>query len=262
MPKPLQPPPQPLEPVKWEHFLLWKRVRESLLALPDYFSTPTQISGILVTDLFTLNSVLGAMIEEQVVATLNGMRGVWDPDKKYQAYSFVRQPQTFPDVLLRKTTNGQDVLLGIELKGWYLLSKERMPNFRFTVSPSCCNEWDLLLVLPWVLSNVLSGTPIAHHPFIASAKYAALQRNYYWEHEKESQTHGQIALATGVSPYPLKSDPISDKAISDSGGNFGRLARYGIMKEYVDEMLGVDLRGVPVRDWLNFLTKHAEKKSD
>lgn len=262
MPTPTHLPPQPQEPDSWEHYQLWKRVRESLLALPDYFRTPTEIAGLLVTDLFTLNSVLGAMIEEQVVATLNGMRGVWDPDKEYQAYSFVRQPQTFPDVLLRKTTNGQQVLMGIELKGWYLLAKEKMPNFRFTVSPDCCNPWDLIMVLPWALSNVIAGTPVAYHPFIAQAKYAADQRNHYWMHERESQSDAGVTLASGVGPYPRKSDPISDKANADSGGNFGRLARYGIMKAYVDQMLATDLRGVPVRDWLNFLTRHAAPPAD
>lgn len=55
---------------------------------------------MLASDILTLNSALGATIEEQVVATLNTLRPVWDPDKQYQTYGFVRQPQTFPDVLL------------------------------------------------------------------------------------------------------------------------------------------------------------------
>jgi hypothetical protein len=79
---------------------------------------------------------------------LNRIRSVWDPDKEYETYGFVRQPQTFPDVLLRKKTNGSEVLLGIELKGWYLLNNEGMPNFRFTVNPGCCNPWGLLVVVP------------------------------------------------------------------------------------------------------------------
>lgn len=141
-------PPTRQEPTGWAHFELWGRVREAVLALPGYFSTPTVIEGMRVTDIFTLNSALGATIEEQVVKTLNGMRPVWDPDKKYQAYSFVRQPQVFPDVLLRKKTNGQDILMGIELKGWYILSKERMPNFRFTQSADASNAWDLIVVVP------------------------------------------------------------------------------------------------------------------
>lgn len=140
------------------------------------------MDGLLATDIFTLNAALGAMIEEQVVATLNEMRPIWDPDKKYQAYSYARQAQTFPDVLLRKRTDGEDILMGIELKGWYLLAKERMPNFRFVASANACSEWDLIVVVPWALSNVLSGTPVAYRPFIELAKFAAEQRNYYWQH--------------------------------------------------------------------------------
>lgn len=53
--------------------------------------------------------------------------------------------------------NGADVLLGIELKGWYRLAKEEAPTYRFTVTPAACNEHDLLVVVPWVLSNILAG---------------------------------------------------------------------------------------------------------
>ena len=86
----------------WEHSQLYKDVREAIACLPIYFRTETQISGIMATDLHTLNTALGATIEEQVVRTLNLMRNTWDPDEKYSLYSFVRQAQTFPDVLLRK----------------------------------------------------------------------------------------------------------------------------------------------------------------
>ena len=228
--------------------------------MPDYFDAPTQIEGMLATDIFTLNSALGAMIEEQIVVTLNKLRPVWDPEKKYLEFSFIRQSQTFPDVLLRKTTNGQDVLLGIELKGWYLLAKERMPNFRFTASPLVCNPWDLIVIVPWVLSNVLSGRPIAFRPFIESARFAAEQRNHYWQHERDTSANALITLATGIAPYPSKGDKISDFAVADAGSNFGRLARYGIMKAYVDEMLASTVRGVSVKSWLDFFHKHAQEE--
>lgn len=226
--------------------------------MPDHFETPTQVDGLLATDIFTLNAALGAMIEEQVVATLNEMRPVWDPNKKYQAYSFVRQAQTFPDVLLRKRTNGQDILMGIELKGWYLLAKERMPNFRFLVSPDACNPWDLIVVVPWALSNILSGTPVAYRPFVELAKFAAEQRNQYWQYERHTTSNPKVKLSQGVTPYPNKRDPIADKAESDSGGNFGRLARYGIMKEYVEDMMQTIIRGVSVKAWLDFFHQHSK----
>lgn len=112
-PKPA--PPVRVEPTSWEHYALLERIQEAIRALPSHFRTQTSIEGVLATDIFTLNAVLGAMIEEQVVATLNELRPLWDPDEKYQAFSFVRQPQTFPDVLLRKRVNGTETLLGIEL---------------------------------------------------------------------------------------------------------------------------------------------------
>ena len=111
------PPERELPDVSWEHHALHKNVREALATLPVYFRTETHISGIMATDLHTLNTVLGATIEEQVVRTLNLIRTTWDPDGRYALYSFVRQPQTFPDVRLKKAS-ADDTLMGVELKGW------------------------------------------------------------------------------------------------------------------------------------------------
>ncbi len=252
-------PPQRTEPqTSWEHHELWIRVRDALRALPDYFTSETNIEGMLATDIFSLNAPLGTTIEEQVVATLNLMRPVWDPTREYQTYSFVRQTQTFPDVLLRKQTDGQEVIMGIELKGWYLLAKEGMPSYRFTVSPGACTQADLLVVVPWVLSNVLSGTPVAYRPFIELARYAAEYRNYYWEHVRDAKNDRSVILAEDIGPYPVKSDRISDKAASDSGSNFGRIARYGIMDEYMEETRGIVVKGIPAKDWSAFFKRHKE----
>ena len=125
-----------------------------------------------------------------------------------------------------------------------------MPNFRFTVSEHACNAWDLIVVIPWSLSNVLAGTPVAYRPFIELAKFAAQQRNHYWQYERDTGSDSSIRFARGITPYPVKGDQISVKAAADSGGNFGRLARYGIMKQYVEEMLAADVCGVAVKDWL------------
>lgn len=254
--------PERTDPTGWEHYELWRRVHEAILALPLHFRSETVIEGMLATDIFTLNSALGATIEEQVVATLNSLRPVWDPDKKYQTFGFVRQTQAFPDVLLRKKTDGQQILLGIELKGWYILSKEGEPSFRFTTSPKACNPWDLIVVVPWALSNVLAGSPIVYPVFIDLACYTAEQRNYYWQYERDAAGRREVTLATGAIPYPAKSDKISDKAVEDPGTNFGRLARYGIMEEFVETTMDTPVRGVPATDWLNFFkrgVREAEK---
>lgn len=257
MPSPASAPLREEPAVIWEHYALWHRVREALFALPSYFRTETNIEGMLASDINSLNAALGATIEEQVVQTLNSMRAVWDPEDEYRTFAFVRQSQTFPDVLLRKRTNGQEVLMGIELKGWYLLAKEGMPNLRFTVTPSACAAPDLLVVFPWILANVLAGRPVVFAPFIELARYVAERRNYYWQHERGTTAESGIRLAEHISPYPVKSDLIADRAIADSGGNFGRLARYRIMDEYLDQMKQTRVRGIPVRDWVEFFRRHA-----
>jgi hypothetical protein len=254
MPKPASPVKK--EPTTWRHFKLWSRLRDAIFALPSHFNSSTTIDGMLAPDVFTLHGALGATIEDEVVKTLNRIRSVWDPDKEYETYGFVRQPQTFPDVLLRRKTNGHDILLGIELKGWYLLNSEGMPNFRFTVNPQCCNPWDFIVVVPWVLSNVISGSPIVYDVFVEMARYAAAQRNYYWQYGRATADDATITLAKDLKIYPLKKDKISDKAVYDPGQNFGRLARYGVMNEYVKRMMTTSVRGISAEEWLKFFKTH------
>lgn len=246
----------------WPHFRLWSKVQEALRALPGYFQTKTNIEGVLATDIFTLNSALGAAIEEQVVSTLNSMRSLWDPERQYTAYLFARQSQTFPDVLLRKRTNEgrYDVLFGIELKGWYLLAKEKEPNFRFRVNREACDVPDLIVTVPWVLSNVLSGTPMVHQPYIELARYSADYRTHWWQVIRRATGSPNIKFAAGVAPYPKKSDKIDDVPEHDSGRNFGRMARTGIMDSFIAESLDLHLSGIPAREWISFFSRFVDNR--
>ncbi len=245
----------------WDHYHLYKDVREAIGCLPIYFRTETHISGIMATDLHTLNTVLGATIEEQVVRTLNLLRNTWDPDESYALYSFVRQAQTFPDVLLRKTSGGE-ILMGIELKGWYLLAKEAEPSLRFQSTAAACAKQDLIVVVPWVLGNVISGSPILFEPFVESAEYAAAYRNYHWQHVRRTKQDMGIEIPAGVAPYPTKSDQILDKPNADGGGNFGRLARTGMMESYMEKLDDVQLCGIKTVYWRQFLKTFQESTTD
>ena len=245
----------------WEHYALYESVREAIATLPVYFRTETHIAGVMATDLHTLNTVLGATIEEQVVRTLNLIRNTWDPRGRYALYSFVRKPQTFPDVRMEKVS-GDDILMGIELKGWYLLAKEAEPSLRFQVTPAACASQDLIVVVPWVLSNVISGSPILFEPFIESARYAAEYRNYHWQHVRQTTQDNSIETAPHARPYPSKSDPISDRAIADGGGNFGRLARTGMMDDYMLKLNDVPLCGIKTIFWRDFLKAFRESATE
>ncbi len=248
-------------------YKVFSRVREALFALPNYFRSDTSIEGILATDIFTLNTAFGATIEDQVVSTLNRMREVWDPDEEFIYHRFVRQPQTFPDVVLKKDTvitddQHNEILLGIELKSWYLLAKEGEPSFRFQVTPNACAEQDLIVVIPWTLNNVISGYPRIFPPYVELARYAAEYRNYWWECIRKTKLSTEIVSPKDVSPYPQKSDNISDKPISDGGNNFGRFARTGIMDNYLKVAKRESLCGIDAEHWLNFFRIFQEEKGE
>lgn len=254
--KPVPVPSRQLPDQKWPHQGLYKRVREALLSLPLHFRTQTYIEGISAIDIFTLNSALGATIENQVVNTLNLMRSVWDPEDRYRQCAFTRQAQTFPDVRLRRmmeeVTGSADVLMGIELKGWYLLAKEAEPSFRFSVTPAACANADLIVVVPWALTNVISGSPMVFPPYIEAARYAAEYRNYHWQHLRDAKGESAIKQPEGVTPYPRKSDHICDDPVADKGGNFGRFARTGLMDEYLSRAKAELLAGIRAEHWLSF----------
>lgn len=248
-------------------YKVYERVREALFALPTYFRSDTSIEGILATDIFTLNAAFGATIEDQVVSTLNRMRDVWDPDEKFMYHRFVRQPQTFPDVLLKRDANRTDenqseILLGIELKSWYLLAKEGEPSFRFQVTPAACAKQDLIVVIPWALNNVISGYPKIFSPYVELAKYAAEYRNYWWESIRKTESSTEIVSPQNVSPYPQKSDEIADKPVYDGGNNFGRFARTGIMDNYLEIAKRESLCGIGAEHWLNFFRIFQEEKDE
>ncbi|MBI4319864.1 MAG: hypothetical protein HY675_15345 [Chloroflexi bacterium] len=198
-----------------------------------------------------------------MVRTLNEMRPIWDPDDRYRLFAFTRQAQTFPDVLLRRLpeTGVPDILLGLELKGWYLLAEEGEPSFRFTVTPAACNPQDMIVVVPWALSNVISGSPRAFQPFIESARYVAEFRNYHWRYLKTTSLIAEVSSPVGIKPYPRKSDRISDRPKEDAGGNFGRLARTGVMDEYIAAAKAERLCGIEARDWLAFFKIFQEQRT-
>lgn len=253
---------------------LVKNVRDALAALPAHFVSKTFIEGLEAGDLFSLNSLLGGTIEIQVVQTLNRLRAVWDPGTTWQEYEFVRSAQTFPDVRLTtsspsKVAAGEGVVLGIELKGWYLLSREGEPSFRYSVSRNACDVHDLLVVVPWHLSNVLSGDPVVYAPFVESARRAADTRNDYWRiYRRENdvaagkdrgENYYVVTSPQGLRPYPAPKSNISDKPAQDSGSNFGRVARAkGLMDEYVAEALQARVSGIEARHWVAFFKAYAE----
>lgn len=198
-----------------------------------------------------------------MVENLNDLRELWDPDGKYEVYSFVRQAQVFPDVRLQTTAPGvpeaDGVLMGIELKGWFILAKEGEPSFRYKASPLVCSPQDLLVVFPWGLDEVISGTPRLMRPFIEEARYAAEHRNHYWRVLRGvSGANAEVIEATVITPYPLKGQKFNDEPRKDRGKNFGRVARGGLMTDFITALLQQPVSGIPAKHWQSFLRIFAE----
>ena len=237
---------------------LVENVKSALRAIPMHFSSTINIEGMAATDLFAMNTLLGGAIENQAVAALNEMRTVWDPKDKFFNYEFRRYAESFPDVRLE--SNEDDTpLMGIELKGWYLLAKEEEPSFRFTASADAMTEYDLIAVFPWSLSNVISGTPILYSPFIEQGKYAADRRTHYWENRSEK---AKPVVHPKTHPYPPARAKCSDKVTDDPGGNFGRIARIeGLMDDWVSATMETNLAGIPAKWWVNFLKIFKDTKA-
>ena len=246
----------------WAHHRLFAKVREAVFAVPGHFRSEVVIRGVQVTDLFNLNALLGAAIEAGVVSTLNSLRPLWDGDERYAMYSFVRQPQTFPDVRLQNSADPDDILLGIELKGWYLLAKEKEPSFRFLATPQACAKPDLFVVYPWHLSEVVSGVPRLAEPYVELARYVAEYRNHHWEHLMSHRRSPRIIPAAAGRRYPSKTDEILDRAEDDAGRNFGRIARTGLMDAFCEAAGARLLAGIPARHWRRFFKMFTETATD
>lgn len=242
---------------------LHENVRRAISTIESSFSSPINIEGIDATDLFSMNTLLGSAIEVSTVQTLRSLREVWDPDNEWVDYDFFRFPQSFPDVrLVRCEDIFSEPEIGIELKSWYLLSKEAEPSFRHRVTSSACNPWDLFVIVPWSLSNVLSGTPIVYSPWIEQAQYVSEMRNFYWLNTRKDgkpSPRDAVEIPDDVYAYPPPNSLISDKPLADKGSNYGRIGRvHELVGSWTRQCLDIPLLGIKALDWVLFLKEHTE----
>ncbi len=57
---------------------------------------------------------------------------------------------------------------------------------------------DLIVVVPWVLANVISGSPILFEPFLEVASFAAAYRNYHWGHVRQTRMDAGVDVPEGI----------------------------------------------------------------
>lgn len=233
-------------------------------SLPAECVIENTYSGILATDLFSLNTLLGSMIESKVVAFLNSHRDLWDDSGDWKDCHFIRSNESFPDVRLVNVADKRNVVLGIELKSWFILSKEGEPSFRYKTASEACDKGDLLCIVPWYLSDAVCGNPVLTSPWVFSAKAASEMSKRHWVYLRQcntpkSLTQRGLSTPDGIKPYMENArDKTNYTPLEDGGNNFGRLARTGIMDNFVKETLMTDILGIPANNWRLFLKAHTD----
>jgi hypothetical protein len=112
------------------------------------------------------------------------------------------------------------------------------------------------------LDEIISGAPKLYRPFIEEARYAAEHRNHYWETRRDvPAVQARVELSPINEPYPSKSQKFNDTPVADKGGNFGRVARGGLMTNFITALLDQPISGIPARYWQGFLEIFSEGAS-
>lgn len=259
----LSPKADELPAADWPHKLLWDRVKDALSALPEHFDFPTVIEGVPAPDIPSANTFLGSGIEAHIPKALNRLRAMWDPEGKYEDYAFVRQPQVFPDVPFRQMKPDGETLFALEIKSWYALAREQEPSLRITVNAKWCHPADLVVVYPWALSNAIAGRAMLFPPFVTGCRTAARVRNAYWEKRGKTAADKKVVPPKGTPKFwPAKGSEFNDSAPADKGGNFGRLARTGVMDSFISRLFEEQaIADIPLGAWQKFLTIYATSGS-
>ena len=133
------------------------------------------------------------------------------------------------------------------------------------MTPGACNIPDFIVVIPWLLSEVISGTPKLLIPYKESARFAAEYRNYYWQESRLARNENpdiQMPSKEYRHPYPGSKQESSDKAAADKGGNFGRIARAGILDTFVEKIKSLDYLGIKINHWITFFKAISETSTD
>ena len=101
-------------------------------------------------------------------------------------------------------------------------------------------------------------------PYIELGKYAAEYRNFRWMTARENSTRStSIVRPPEVyrRPYPQSKVEASDKAENDKGNNFGRIARSGLLDDYLLKIKAIDYLGIKVSHWMKFFRVMSENRT-
>ncbi|MFN0036360.1 MAG: hypothetical protein ACKVUS_14945 [Saprospiraceae bacterium] len=125
--------------------------------------------------------------------------------------------------------------------------------------------WKSIRDLIETLPDVVAGTPALLFPYLESARYAAEYRNYYWVNSRETTGQRSTDIIRPPEalrrPYPKSKMESSDKAEGDKGNNFGRIARAGLLDDFLEKTKLLNYLGIRVAHWMRFFKAMSENKT-
>ncbi|WP_293913164.1 hypothetical protein [Deinococcus sp.] len=221
------------------------------------------------------NNYVGQGAEEALIQILNSTRFkiLWYPLIHWNNLSrlkFIRNTVQFPDIHLIDTLDNT-ILLSIESKTWFLFSGDDI-TARFHVSPTYIKNDTLIVIFPWVMSKLISGSPIMYEPYICNARELAELRDKTWgagglkafrkglpfDSNRVRFASVDHLFESKVNNHNIKSSGYQSKII---GGlvvweiethNFGKIWRIydeKINKIYKEKAFSNKLLGRTIKDW-------------
>ncbi len=122
------------------------------------------------------NNYVGQGIEELIGTQLNSaLKSSWTTDPNLE---FVRNAVQFPDLYLVDRQHKR-FLLSIEIKSWFVFAIDDI-TARFEAAPNLIRDDSLLVLFPWCMTKLISGTPKLLEPYIGNARALAQRRDNIW----------------------------------------------------------------------------------
>ena len=203
-------------------------------------------------------------MEKQLAISLENHRTLWDPHNEYADHHWFHQGDVFPDLFFSKGRDGKElrenVRVAIEVKSWYIFSKESEPSLRFKQAGCFVNDTCIVVIFPWFLTNVVGGRVAVLPPIVLSAIDIVKDRDAHWK-KNEIRDHDYFEEKNGKAPKPFQS--IENKrftVVSSANTNFGRIFRLQEYKKLLN-FYDVEIKGTSPSQFRKFLNDVEKKTS-
>ena len=239
---------------------LFDSVTLAVLALQGYvlsdFHIPTP--GNLL-DISKISELVSNTIEARIPEWLNARRQIWDDQEKFAGYEFTKAKAGYPDVRLTNRTDSTDVKFRIEVKSWYVLSRDAL-TARFRTHPSYLLDDDMLVVAAWTLDGIVNGSPKLIRLFIDRALPIAMKRDQAWSTSGNRKVEAP-SNPPGTAPNLIQTSSVAytlrNNAWVAEAKNFGKLDRLGWdpLRKFSETVLSLEVAGRSLDAWRQFITR-------